>query len=93
MTEHADTHLELNGRPLDKLRGLLNDPLFVKSGWVIVATDRTERIARDVAYCWRRCAASPGSRNSMRMTLGRLDKISVNSATWRSGMGPTTGAI
>jgi len=77
MTEHAGTHLEINGRLLqllvvvveegsitraaerlgvtqsavshllDKLRSLLDDPLFVKSGRGIVATDRAERLARE----------------------------------------------
>jgi DNA-binding transcriptional LysR family regulator len=77
MTEHANTHLDLNGRLLqllvvvveegsitraaerlgvtqsavshliDKLRTLLDDPLFVKSGRGIVATDRAERLAHE----------------------------------------------
>lgn len=77
MSEHANTHLDLNGRLLqllvvveeegsitraadrlgvtqsavshllDKLRSLLGDPLFVKSGRGIVATDRAERLARE----------------------------------------------
>jgi DNA-binding transcriptional LysR family regulator len=77
MSEHTNTHLDLNGRLLqllvvvveegsitraaerlgvtqsavshliDKLRTLLDDPLFVKSGRGIVATDRAERLARE----------------------------------------------
>jgi DNA-binding transcriptional LysR family regulator len=41
VTQSAVSHL------LDKLRNLLNDPLFVKSGRGIVATDRAERLARE----------------------------------------------
>ncbi len=41
VTQSAVSHL------LDKLRGLLDDPLFVKSGRGIVATDRAERLARE----------------------------------------------
>jgi DNA-binding transcriptional LysR family regulator len=41
VTQSAVSHL------LDKLRHLLNDPLFVKSGRGIVATDRAERLARE----------------------------------------------
>jgi DNA-binding transcriptional LysR family regulator len=41
VTQSAVSHL------LDKLRTLLNDPLFVKSGRGIVATDRAERLARE----------------------------------------------
>jgi DNA-binding transcriptional LysR family regulator len=39
VTQSAVSHL------LDKLRNLLDDPLFVKSGRGIVATDRAERLA------------------------------------------------
>jgi DNA-binding transcriptional LysR family regulator len=39
VTQSAVSHL------LDKLRSLLDDPLFVKSGRGIVATDRAERLA------------------------------------------------
>jgi DNA-binding transcriptional LysR family regulator len=41
VTQSAVSHL------LDKLRQMLNDPLFVKSGRGIVATDRAERLARE----------------------------------------------
>jgi DNA-binding transcriptional LysR family regulator len=41
VTQSAVSHL------LDKLRGMLNDPLFVKSGRGIVATDRAEHLARE----------------------------------------------
>jgi DNA-binding transcriptional LysR family regulator len=41
VTQSAVSHL------LDKLRTLLDDPLFVKSGRGIVATDRAERLARE----------------------------------------------
>ena len=41
VTQSAVSHL------LDKLRSLLNDPLFVKSGRGIVATDRAEHLARE----------------------------------------------
>jgi DNA-binding transcriptional LysR family regulator len=41
VTQSAVSHL------LDKLRTMLNDPLFVKSGRGIVATDRAERLASD----------------------------------------------
>lgn len=41
VTQSAVSHL------LDKLRNMLNDPLFVKSGRGIVATDRAERLARE----------------------------------------------
>ncbi len=41
VTQSAVSHL------LDKLRSLLDDPLFVKSGRGIVATDRAERLARE----------------------------------------------
>jgi len=41
VTQSAVSHL------LDKLRAILNDPLFVKSGRGIVATDRAERLAMD----------------------------------------------
>ena len=41
VTQSAVSHL------LDKLRLLLDDPLFVKSGRGIVATDRAERLARE----------------------------------------------
>jgi DNA-binding transcriptional LysR family regulator len=77
MTEHSNSHLDLNGRQLqllvavveegsitraaerlgvsqsavshllDRLRGLLDDPLFVKSGRGIVATDRAIHLARE----------------------------------------------
>jgi DNA-binding transcriptional LysR family regulator len=41
VTQSAVSHL------LDKLRSMLNDPLFVKSGRGIVATDRAEHLARE----------------------------------------------
>jgi DNA-binding transcriptional LysR family regulator len=41
VTQSAVSHL------LDKLRKLLDDPLFVKSGRGIVATDRAENLARE----------------------------------------------
>jgi DNA-binding transcriptional LysR family regulator len=41
VTQSAVSHL------LDKLRALLDDPLFVKSGRGVVATDRAERLARE----------------------------------------------
>jgi DNA-binding transcriptional LysR family regulator len=41
VTQSAVSHL------IDKLRTLLDDPLFVKSGRGIVATDRAERLARE----------------------------------------------
>ncbi|MEJ2455774.1 MAG: LysR family transcriptional regulator [Candidatus Thiodiazotropha sp.] len=41
VTQSAVSHL------LDKLRGLLDDPLFVKSGRGIVATERAEHLAQE----------------------------------------------